>query len=337
MITKAKVIGSNVSYETYSAQDPEIKRGHPQFSMSRGELVNCAVNPARWLAGFKLDDESTPSTTWGQLIDCLLTSPVKFSENFAVTPETYPDKKTGEQKPWTFAANFCKEWREDHRGKTIIKADAMLDAAAAVKAIEANSMVKELFAVSKKQVLVIGFWEDEATGIQVPIRGLLDLVPPNDHAIFGKWLGDFKTARNGNPATWDRVISDSAYDLQAALYMDLFTAATNEDRVDFVHVVQENVFPFHVVSPLPAMSAEFLSWGRTKYRAALALYCQCLSTGVWPSFAPVGMQFGATQIIGPENVWSYKSMAGAAEFRPPVEREEQDTKPATEIPFDNIP
>ena len=319
MIKSAKVIGSNVSYETYSRQDENVSRGNPAFSMSRGELVNFAVNPRRWLDGFKEDQLDTDSTRWGSMIDCLMTSPDAFDANFAVAPATYPDAKTGEQKPWTGAANFCKAWKKEQGNKTIIKAEMAEDAAAAVKSLRANEVVRELFSVSQKQVLVIGFWKDEATGMEIPIRSLLDLVPPVNHPRFGKWLCDFKTARNGNPATWDRVISDQSYDWQAALYMDTYTAATGEERIDFVHVVQENVFPFHLTEPLMAMSSEFLSWGRTKYRQALALYCRCLATGNWPSFAPAGMQFGITQIIGPDNVWAYKSMAGMPEFRPPPE------------------
>ena len=321
----AKVIGANVSYETYSRQD--AKRGDGEFSMSRGELVNFASNPAKWIAGFKEDSEATPSTDWGSMIDCLLTSPEKFDANFAVSPETYPDAKTGEPKPWTGAANFCKAWKKEQGDKTIIKSETMGSAEKAVSALRENQLIAELFSVSKKQVMVAGFWLDEATGLEIPIRVLIDLMPPKDHAIFGKWICDFKTARDGNPAKWPRVIDDHSYDVQAALITDLWIAATGEDRTDFVHIVQENVAPFHVTTPLPALSAEFLQYGRTKYQAALAKYAQCLATNVWPSYAPGGEVMFGLQMISPDELWSYRKIGGGEMAKRIEYQERPQSKP----------
>lgn len=324
MITKAKIIGDGIDYETYSRQESGIGRGNPALIMSRGELVNFASNPARWLAGYKADQDETVSTKWGSMIDCLLTSPEKFESQFAVSPETYPDKKTGEAKPWTGAATFCKEWKAEQGDKTIIKSAVADDAAFAVKVIRANPIVAELFSVSRKQVFAVAVWKDE-TGIEVPLRILVDLVPPKEHAIFGKWLADFKTARNGNPAFWADTVNKQSYDVQSALYKDIYEEAADEERTDFVHVVQENIFPFHVTTPPPAMSSEFLDWGRTKYKAALRLYCQCLETGVWPSFPIVGIAFGNTQIISPDQLWAYRQCAGMTEFKMPEPTAETKT------------
>ena len=323
MIKNAKIVGCDIPYEYYHRQEPDASRGNPTYIMSRGEIVNFAECPARWLAGYKADSVETESTKWGSLIDCLITGEDQFNSLFAVAPATYPDAKTGEPKPWTGAANFCKAWKKDQGDKTIIKSEMKADADLAVKAIRENELVAELFSVSSKQVMIVAEWHDEATGVIVPIRGLLDLVPPKDHPIFAKWLCDFKTARNGNPASWDRAVSDHGYDVQAALYLDLFISATHEDRVDFVHVVQENVFPFHVTSPLMAMSSEFLSWGRSKYTLALRAYCECLKYGTWPSFMMAGVKFGHTQIIGPDALYAYRSMAGMPAFKMPEEPEEK--------------
>ena len=84
MITNAKIIGDNVAYEDYSRQETGMSRGNPAFIMSRGEIVNFASNPARWLAGYRKEQAETDSTKWGSMIDCLLTSPEKFEAMFAV-------------------------------------------------------------------------------------------------------------------------------------------------------------------------------------------------------------------------------------------------------------
>lgn len=332
MITKAKIIGDGIEYETYSRQEPGVGRGNQDFIMSRGELMNFASNPARWLAGYKEDQDETVSTKWGSMIDCLLTSPAKFESLFAVSPETYPDRKTGKQKPWTGAATLCKEWEAEQGDKTIIKSAVADDAALAVKMIRANEIVAELFAVSRKQVFAVAVWKDES-GREIPLRVLIDLVPPKEHATFGKWLADFKTARNGNPALWPSVADKLGYDVQAALYRDVYCEATGEDRADFLNIVQENVFPFHVTSPPPALSSEFLSWGRSKYCSALKLYCSCLSTGIWPSFPQSGIAFGNTQIIGPDNLWSYRTMAGLPEIQVPPDPYEQPPKGTQESDY----
>ena len=277
--------------------------------MSRSELVEFAACPAKWILGPQ-EDDSTPATDWGSMIDCLLTSPDKFDALFAVAPETYPDTKTGEPKPWIGTANFCKAWKAEQGDKTIIKSAVKFSADSAVKAIQENPDVSELLRVSRKQVFCIGFWKDPATKLEIPVRILLDLVPPSDHPTMGKWLADFKTCRNGDPAAWARVVDDQAYDVQAALYFDIYTAASKEDRTDWVFAVQENIAPFHVVSPPMSLTSEFLQWGRLKYQSALTYYCQCLAKNDWPSYRVAGLQFGKTQLIGPEELWNYKKTAG---------------------------
>jgi len=215
-------------------------------------------------------------------------------------------------KPWSRNANYCKEWESDRKaeGRQVVKADVMEQAALAVKAIQSDSVISELLSVSQKQVYLIGAWSDKATGLEIPLRVLIDLIPPKDHLQFGRWLSDFKTARNGNPSQWARVVEDCNYDIQAALYFDIYCEATKEDRTDWVFALQENVAPYHVVKPLPALSQEFMAWGRLKYQKALTAYALCLSQNHWPSYSPAGLQLGDIQLIAPDELWSYKKTAG---------------------------
>jgi len=305
-----KIIGDNISYETYHRQ--ESKRGDKDFSMSRSELVSLALCPEKWIDGVPADDDSTAATEWGSLLDCLMTSPARFEELFAVCPETYTNKK-GETVAWRNDRRIAEvaDFMETAKGKTIIKADVRKEADTAVNALRSDDTIAELFKHSRKQVMVIGTWHDEETDLKIPVRGLLDLVPIKTHEKFGKWLVDFKTARNGNPAIWTRVCDDSGYDVQAALHRDLYVGATNEDRTDFVHVVQENTPPYHVVSPLPSFTEEFIAYGRAKYERALKLYAQCLKTGDWPSYSTGDrMVIFGLQKIAPDTLWTYRQTAG---------------------------
>ena len=310
--TNCKIEGDGVSYETYSKQPDGAVRGSKNYIMSRGELTEFALCPEKWLK-IPIEDNSTTATNWGSLIDTLLTGPEAFDLKFIVCPETYTSTK-GEEKPWTNKSSTCRKWNDEQKnqGLTVITQKVYDNALLAVKTVSEHPAFVELLKVSRKQVYITGFWKDKATGLDIPVRVLLDLVPPADHPTLGKWLCDLKTARNGDPEKWGRVVDDCAYDTQAALYLDMYISATGrkEDRNTWVWAVQENTPPFHIVEPMPAASSEFLAWGRAKYQHALAYYAQCLKTGVWPSYQPFGSVMFGLQIIGPESLYRYKQMAG---------------------------
>ncbi len=303
MLSDCKIIPGNTSHDAYAKQPEGITRGHPDFVMSRSELVEFFINANKWRVGVR--KESTEAMTWGTLMDCYLTCPDRFDDLFAVKPDTYP-AADGTDKKWSGNANFCKDWVEEHSDREIITSDDVLEAQKAIAAIKASPDVAEVFAISQKQVMVAGIWTDKATGIRIPLRALLDLVPDAKHAEWGKDIGDSKTARNGNPAKWDRVCDDGGYDFQAALYLDMFNAATGEGRDGFIYCIQENEPPYHVTTPIPALSPEFIIFGRMKYMSALAYYAECLRRNVWPGYAPAGFIIGKKQMIGPENLWAFK-------------------------------
>jgi hypothetical protein len=329
MIVSAKVIGSDIGYDVYSRQS--AKRGDADFSMSRSELSNFAINPKRWLDGYKEETEDTWATTFGSLVESLAGLNGDFESRYAVSPAEYSVKqmkcpscgsvtdskscrKCGcereeieVKKPWNSNASECEKWEESQGDRQIVKSDLRAKAQLAVDALRANADVSELFDCSKKQVMVSGFWRDKATDIDIPIRCLLDLVPNATSVKYGQLCGDFKTARNGNPELWPKVCESSGYDIQAALSLDLYTAATKEDRQGWIMPIAENIHPYHVVTPLPALSMEFLEYGRIKYQNALTYYARCLSENKWPSYPTANrLVFGGLQFIGPESLWSYR-------------------------------
>ncbi len=327
----AKIIGSN-----QKRGEAGQERGHKDFIMSRTELVAFAENPAKWIDGGEAKKE-TKAMAFGSVLDCLATTPDDLLSRFAVSPAKYSSegmqcptcksitdsKKCREcktdrvpvvvEKDWNLVSDTCKDWvsKQEAQGKSVVS-ERMLDDVkkAFMQLHDSDESLAELIRVSAKQVLIVAEWRDKETGLTIPFTGLIDLVPPTDNATWGKCLVDIKTTRNGNPATWARVVDDSGYDVQAAIYKDIYCAATNEDRTDFVHIVQENVAPFHVTTPLPALTSEFLEYGRNKYKNALALYAQCLKTNIWPGYPAAGLQFGSVQLISPDELWSYRKSGG---------------------------
>ncbi len=275
----AKVVGDNVSQSVYRVNGHE--RGHKDFIMSRGELMSFSESPRKWLAGWQRDD--TESTDWGSLLDTLILSPQQFGGVYAVAPETYTDKK-GEEKPWNWNANACDEWRQQQAGKEVLKSNQLKEAQRAEKHVVASS-AWSLIMCSRKQVMVTAHYVDSATGIKVPLKALIDLVPDADDVLWGKSLADFKTCASARPDLFEKSIFKCNYDAQAALYRDMYVAATGEDRTDWVFVAQENSAPYEVADPMPCLSSDFVDIGRSKISFALKYYCQCLASNEWPSYS----------------------------------------------------
>ncbi len=292
----AKIIGSNVSQSVYRACGHS--RGHGDFIMSRGELMSFSENPRKWLAGWQRED--TESTDWGSLVDSLILSPQAFGDSYAVAPKTYTDKK-GEEKPWNWNANVCDEWKQQQSGKVVIKSNQLEDAKQAEKKVVASA-VWHLIMSSEKQVMVTADYIDPETGIKVPLKALIDLVPNVKDTIWGKTLADFKTCASARPDLFEKSIFKCNYDAQAALYNDMYVAATGEDRTDWVFVAQENSEPYEVADPMPSLSTEFMDIGRSKIAFALKYYCRCLAANEWPSYS-IGnrLDFGLTYRAEPRD------------------------------------
>jgi exodeoxyribonuclease VIII len=321
MLTNCKIVGDHVTYAEYSKQPPDVQRGSPGYIMSRSELMDFAECPAKWILEPPSEDDDTKSTIFGRLVETLAMCPEDFDALFAVAPKMYKPAKGSEEKLWDFRSTSCQQWRDERQseGFTVISLAEKMEALMAVKQLMSDPNVVDLVDCSRKQVHVKGLWHDKDTGLDICVQALLDLVPNKKHDMFGKWLADQKTAREGNPSKFVRAIADNGYDMQAALHNDLYVAATGEDRTDFVFLLSENEPPFHVVKPMPAVTTEFMQFGREKYQGALRYYAQCLKTNKWPSYQVFGIHAGLIQLIGPESLWSYKQYGGQGSLQTKIE------------------
>lgn len=287
--TNGKVIGAGVSYEDYSRQDEGVKRGDKAWRVSRSDLADVLACPYKWREGAA--DESSDAMLWGSLIDMLLLTPEKFGDRFAVCPETYmaEGKKKGdppEEKPWNWNATVCKEWRDQQGGKETIKTELHEAAKEAVKRFKENGCVAGLLADYKAQVCVQADWTDEATGLVIPVRGLIDIAPALESAEYGTCLADLKTTVDASMHTWGRKVFSGGYHVQAALYLDLFNAATGETRDGFLHLIQEKEQPYAIGTR--RLDPAYIVMGRGYYEWALRIYAKCLATNTWPGYDAEG-------------------------------------------------
>lgn len=275
-----KIIGANTLPADYFKQ--EYHRGHPQFVMSRGELMKFDECPSRWIKGIESDE--TKSTEWGTLIDTLALQPGEFDKRYAVAPETYPaePKKKGdtiEDKPWNNNATFCKDWAARQSGKTVIKSPMLAEAKSAVAGLAEDSEIAAIMDGAARQVMVTADYHDRETGIVVPFKTLNDVVPVGEYINV---LADLKTGANASPSAWVKAIFEHGYHVQAACYIDVCNATGKGERTDFHHVIQENFKPYQTAKRI--VVAEFVEIGRNTYQMALARYCRCLDSLTWPDY-----------------------------------------------------
>jgi hypothetical protein len=316
----AKLIGENIGMEVYGRRDPATPPGHKDFIMSRGQLTDFAKNPWAWRAG--LPPYETKATDWGSLMDCLTLTPLKFDAQYIVTPKTYTSSK-GEEKEWDLRSSTCRDWVHEQKraGLTAIDFEVFESAKKAADVIWADPLATELILSSKKQVMVMAEYHDRETGLVVPVKILLDLVPHAEHPQFGKTLADFKTSRGAERWEWANYVAQHGYDVQAALYMDVYQAAfPKEDRIEWRHLIQESEQPYAIGRRL--LSSEYIEIGRQKYLSALRDYCVCLATDTWPGDDDYGDTYSGWSLTEPKP-WMVTQMYGMGLKLPPKPEAQQ--------------
>jgi hypothetical protein len=248
VIIRGKNVDSNRYHEGNGAS-----RGDMDYEVSSSmlrEFGNCA---ARWRAGYQPPDSDAKD--FGSLLDTLVLTPEQFNARYAIRPETYDSGKDGE-KPWNNNATICKEWNKAaEAGNQIpIKKGEWAEAMTAAKRLQDDKTIAALAACSERQVWLTGIYEDEATGLSIPVKALVDYAP-KDGSEFSQCLADLKTTRS---------------------------AKTGEERDTWCFILSENFPPYQTGRSM--LSQQKVEFGRMIYGAYLAKYAKCLKTGVWPDY-----------------------------------------------------
>ena len=112
-------------------------------------------------------------------------------------------------------------------------------------------------------------------------RAMVDNAPDAPLGRFGKYLLDLKTTTDANPEAIEKTILNYGYHIQAAHYLDVWKAATGEDRF-FLFVFVEKVDPFEVC--LVRIMPGGLVIGQKQAREARRIWGECLATNDWPGY-----------------------------------------------------
>lgn len=338
-IQNAKVIGGAVNPDDYHAVKHE--RGALDYPVSPSALKEFARCPRRWVKGYNPPESSAKA--FGSLMDCIVLTPEQFSARYAVHPSGYKavamecptcksqsDSKSCRRcgvprvpvetvRDWNWNSESCIEWKRNQGCRVIISQDDLTEVEEAAKALRADDVIAAFLDASDRQVLVEGEWHDEPTGLVVPVRCLIDLVPKVD-SEFGKCVGDLKTSFTAALQPFSRNVHRFGYHVQAAFDLDLLVSSNGEDRNTWCLIVQESYAPWQPGKRI--LSQDFIELGRTEYRRALGLYCRCLSSGFWPGYDDTDEAVQGWSICNPEP-WMGSEMMFAPRFDEATESKDE--------------
>lgn len=193
----------------------------------------------------------TDAMRWGSLVDCLVTTPELFAEEFVVAP--YADFRTKE----------AREWR-DNETRTAITAERLKDARNAAEMMDAH-LWRHKLEDAKKQEHAIR--QVEIDGTEYTIKALADIVMPDA-------VHDIKTTGDIGERAIRNTIADRGYHVQGALYCDMF------ERDKFSLHFQETSEPYR--TRRVDLNERDLAEGRAWINRALALWHECVTTDTWP-------------------------------------------------------
>jgi hypothetical protein len=307
MFKNCRIVCKEAERTQYHAQD--ARPGEAAFVMSAGALLEFARCPSRWITA--AGEMRRPPSRWRALLESLHLLPKRFDERFIVRPDTYAAlvnkcpacksvteaaicRKCGQRrrkeqvsKPWSANAEYCAMWQAAAEKKklTVIKAEDRTAADQALQRLDTDPTIADFRAESDTMLWVTGEWQDVDTGLRLPLRSLIAYWP-RANSTWGNALGGFKTPRDAGHAAWTRQCYAGGSHVSAALALDLYRNATDEDRDSFYYVLSEQGKPFE--PGRRQLSHLFLNLGRKTYQSLLGQYAKCLKSKVWPAYDLAG-------------------------------------------------
>ena len=338
----ARIIAKDVASEDYIA-DPH-PRGSREYVMSSSALRLFGQCASRWRHGYVSPETSAKNI--GNLFDCLLLTPHLFEKRYAIHPDTFKDtvmecpkclsqtqsNKCAKckcdrvmveiEKSWNWNNSKCEAWKQERPSQEFISIEENNGAKLARDRMLADPILAPFLAASDRQVWVAGEWHDEATGLSVPVKALLDLVPRKDTEFYGS-LGDLKSCRNAAVFPWQSDCRRFAYPIQSAFHLDLFNAATGEARDTWCFLLLENYPPYEPGRRM--LSLDYLSLARNEVKRLMGNYCACLAADKWPGYDDGPETTQGWSLIEPsDNDKAYSMVAPRFDFSEPEDDEPED-------------
>lgn len=241
-------------------------------AISKSGLDEVARSPAHYYAR-KLDPKRPPprekaGQLEGTLAHCATLEPDQFARRYRVSATVNRNTKLWKE----FAEKALADGLEPIQDNQY---DAAMRQAESVRALPE---VKD--ALSSGHSEISAYWRDDETGVLCRCRP--DWTSPA--GTEGCVLMDLKTYTDASAAQFVRQVARKSYAGQAGFYTDGFGKASGLMVHGFVFVAVETEWPHAAACYM--LDHESLEAGRRWYRHHLAIYAECLRTGVWPGYSP---------------------------------------------------
>lgn len=226
------------------------------------------------------EDADKPHFIKGRARHTLFLGEAGFARDFVVQPETYPEgvsypAKVGtSDKKWTYAAKWCKDWREAQHaaGRSILPPDEMTDIKGAAAKLSQHPEIKDggiLNGLVEHSI----FWRDPKTGIWLKARP--DVIPTDSAMIV-----DYKGSKDVSYRALEKALDETGYHQQLALIGEGMAIVAGVAITDYVLVFQKWTAPYSVnVKPI---AGEAVHYGAMLNRRSIDKIHNAIETGIWP-------------------------------------------------------
>ncbi len=218
----------------------------------------------------------TDDMEFGTVCHTAVLEPEKLSEAYYVRPETYPDEKTGKEKPWHGASNWCKAWLEAHKDRPVLTKERSEAVPKVVERVTRIPEIKDALQCGQREVSY--FKRDAETGLLLKCR--VDIQCLSSGSLGPElWIFDLKKVQSGeaDAEAFGASVAARGYDIQAASYMDI-TGASH-----FVFCPFDDDKPFDAC--LVELENEDRVSGFRTWRRLLKAYATCVTENRWPGYA----------------------------------------------------
>jgi hypothetical protein len=283
------------------------------FDPSQGPMAYWVYSPMNPMRQERPDSEAF---ILGRAAHHLFLGEADFGRHFTVEPETYPDAKTGQPKPWSNNSNFAKEWHAHvaSEGLTVLSRK-QLDQIKGMAGVLPWQKGLEDSGLANNAVVGAGALKgliehsiiarDEETGVWLKSRP--DVIPTGSLEF-----NDFKTSGDVSDEAIRKTLDNYRYDMQADLASVCLEQAAGQRFESHAFIFASKTVP-HATN-VAELDADDLGEAAKDNRIALRTFARCIDTGRWPG--PAGTR-GDAAVIG-RSLWN---RTRAADRRAYLERE----------------
>jgi exodeoxyribonuclease VIII len=219
---------------------------------------------------YGLAKEETPAMRFGTIVHRALLEPDTYRQGFHVKPEKM-----------RFTTKDGMQWQEEHADLPIVTQAESDQIDAMVSSVHCHPFAKRLLAGCQPEQSI--FVEDPHGTLR---KSRLDALTR------GNVIPDLKTAESAAIDFFERNVSRYRYHVQAAYYLDNCRLAGIEKEA-FFFIVVEKTAPYLV--RCLQMNSDVIEYGRRLYQHDIAIYRQCLETGLWPGWPEPYDEIGLPQ------------------------------------------